>query len=159
MKKTTLSFLLSALALFAGINPAHADGEVFFSGNNSFGASVFTAGNAGFFFGSQNGGPAVFSGSAFTATGFSQIWGQVGFQANAFVPYGTKGTAQAGGDFSYTFGARHQGGFPYTSYSTSVNNWSSSSGTGSASSNIFLNGNTSVQPATATTPSTSGGKG
>jgi hypothetical protein len=144
-----LRLAVLALAFIVTI-PAFADGEVFYQGNHSFGASVFAPGNANFYFGGQN-GPAIFQGTAFTGNGMSQIWGQVGFSANSFVPDGTKGTAQAGGNFSYQFGAGHQGGFPYSSYSTNINNWSSSTGSGSANSNIYLDGNMRFSPIVPTT--------
>lgn len=142
MKKSM--FLALVLALVA--TAVRADGEVYFQGSNSFGASVFSAGSANFTFGSANGGPAVFQGSAFTATGVSQIQGFIGFQANAFVPSGTVGTASAGGYVSHVFGAGHQGGAAYPSYSTHVQTWSNSSGEGSASSNVNIGGNAVFYP-------------
>src|SRR3989338_4202750 len=143
---TKLKLVALFVALFVVAVPAaQADGDVFYQGNHNFGASVFAPGNANFFFGSNNGGPALFQGSAFTGTGFSSIFGQVGVLANAFVPDGTKGSAQAGGNFSYQFGANH-GNFPNTSFSSSVNTFSSSTGTGNASSNVFLQGNANTNP-------------
>lgn len=137
--------VLALLAALFVSTVARADGEVYYQGSHNFGASVFAPGNANFYFGGQNGGPAMFSGSAFTGTGMSSIWGQVGLNANAYVPDGTKGTANAGGNVSYQFGANH-GAFPYTSYNSSVNIWSSSTGSGNASSNIFLQGGAQVSP-------------
>lgn len=130
-----------AFLVFSGT--AFADGDVWYNGSHTFGASVQSAGSSNFFLGGNNGAPVMFSGYSQTATGSSQIWGQVGLWANTYVPEGTKGTAQAGGDLQYSFSAGHFNGQPYSSMTHSVNVWSSSTGTGNAGANILFNGNSS----------------
>ena len=150
-KFMAILFLLSCLFALTTLS-AHADGEVWFSGSHSFGASVYTTGSSNFYFGGSDGQPAVFIGSAFTSTGLSIISGRVGLQSNAFVPDGTKGTAATGGYISYQFGASHFGGSPNHSSSMSVNTWSSTTGTGNASSNVIFQGNSQFIPFTPPVP-------
>lgn len=128
---------------FAISGAVFADGDVWYNGSHNFGTSLQAPGSSNFFFGSNNGGPAVFSGSAWTQRGSSQFSGQIGGWASTYVPQGTVGTAQAGGSISYSFGAGHFNGQPYSSMRHSVNVWSSSTGTGSSNANIFFDGNSS----------------
>lgn len=138
MKKFLIAFLLSIAS-----SVTFADGEVWYNGSHNFGTSLQAPGNTYFSFGSSNGGPAVFSGSAWTEKGVSQFSGQIGGWAGAYVPQGTVGTAQAGGTISYSFGANHFNGAPYSSMSHQTNVWSSSTGTGNANANIIFDGNAS----------------
>lgn len=133
------------LALFAtlvfGVPTAWADGSVFFNTQLNFGSANWTAGQSSFFFGNPQGGAAIFTGGAETPNGSSRISGEVGLQSNTFVPQGKKGSGEAGGSLSFSYDAFHQGGIFQNSNSNSVNTWSSSTGNGSASSNVFHRGN------------------
>lgn len=134
---------LLLVVLFALSSAVFADGDVWYSGSHNFGTSVQTSGSSNFFFGSQNGAPARFFGYVSTPSGSSQIWGQVGLWGSTYVPQGMAGTAQAGGNVSYSFGAGHFNGSPYSNMSHSVNAWSSSTGAGSSNVNIMFDGGSS----------------
>jgi hypothetical protein len=150
---------LVVVVLLSFSSAVFADGDVWYNGSHNFGTSLQAPGNSNFFFGSSTGGPAVFNGSAFTQRGNSQFSGQIGGWASTYVPQGTVGTAQAGGNISYSFNAGHNGA-PYSGVNHSVNVWSSSMGTGNANVNIMFDGNaSSLVPQPVPVVVINGGKG
>lgn len=140
-----MSFSRIVVALFAAlvfVPAAWADGNVFINGQLNFGSTNWTAGSSNFFFGNPQGGAAIFTGGAETPNGSSRISGEVGLMSNTFVPQGTKGTGNAGGNLSFNYDALHHNGGFKNGNEVNVNTWSNSSGAGSANSNVFHRGNT-----------------